>query len=350
VRQGLATSFAGLPALRNDRDISLIRKLILFLLMPGMVLAADQKIETLINNGDYEQAFDLLQNKSDSTSDNEEMLYLLGITAPSGKSSSAYLKEYMQKYPKGKHIDLVRRHLADYYAAQGLNITASMIYPDSVNYSSMGSEEKYRVALYREQAGEYKSAIELFTQILTGANNGISNWARLGIADCNLLLGKFELAVDGYKELLGGAVPSSDATPFALLGISEAYARQGKLDRAEQYYGQYKKDYPSAPGSLELETSLAEQKPAADEGGKIPKGIKAGYFIQVGVFAKKDNAKNCLKKFKIEGFQPRMEDYKENGQHYFRVLLGPYVDEAAARRTKSDLEKSEGEQFMIFIE
>jgi TolA-binding protein len=350
MREGIRTAHAGLSALRGDGDLPLIRTLMIALLLPGMVLAADQNIQSLLDSGDYEAAFDILQNSSDTSWDNEEMLYLLGITAPSGKSTSAYLKEYMQKFPRGEHIDLVRHHLADYYAAQGLNITASMIYPDTLkNIPGLSTVELYRVALFRQRAGEYKSAINLYARLLAEAEGEIADWSRLGIADCNLLSGKFEPAIDGYKELLGGAAASSEATPFALLGIAEAYERQAKLDRAEEYYNQYRKNFPSAPPSLELEASFAEHN-SSNQPKKIPKIIKAGYFIQVGVFANKDNARACFRKFKVQGFQSQMQDYTENGQKYYRILLGPYVDEASARKTKSDLEKSEGEAYFIVIE
>jgi hypothetical protein len=342
-----AAIIACLPALRRYGDIYLIRKILLLLLMPGIVMAADQKIQALIDSGDYESAFDILQDMPDSAQGSEEMLYLLGITAPSGKSSSAYLKEYMQKYPEGEHIDIVRRHLANYYSAQGLNITASRIYPDTLDETvSMDTQEEYRLALARQQAGEYKSAISLYSQIMINATDSMADWARLGIADCNLLLGKYELAVDGYKEIIGA---SSITAPFALLGISEAFQREGKLDRAESYYRTYKQNYPNSPGSVELEAAIDEQQPAANN-SKIPKAIKAGYFIQVGVFSKKDNAKNCVRKFKLQNYQTKLEDFDEDGQRYFRVLLGPFVDEQAARKSKAELEKSQGEEFLIFIE
>jgi tetratricopeptide (TPR) repeat protein len=333
--------------LRRNGDIYLIRKIVLWLLMPGIVLAADQKIQGLIDRGDYESAFDLLQSMPDSSQESEEILYLLGITAPSGKSSSVYLKEYMQKFPQGLHFDLVRRNLANYYSAQGLYITASRIYPDSLDgIVGLDTQEQYRLALCRQQAGEYKSAISLYSQILIDANDAMGDWARLGIADCNLLLGKFELAIDGYKEIIGA---SSVAAPYALLGISQAFQREGKLDRAESYYKTYKENYPNAPGYLELEAALDEQKPVEND-GRIPKAIKAGYFIQVGVFSKKDNAKNCLRKYKLLNFQARMNDFDEDGQSYYRVLLGPFVDEQSARKAKTELEKSQGEEFLIFIE
>jgi tetratricopeptide (TPR) repeat protein len=336
---------ADLPALRLNRDFYLIRHFLLWFLLPGIVLAADRQIQSLINRGDYESAFNLLQESADTSERNEEMLYLLGVTAPSGKSSSSYLKEYMQKFPQGAHIDTVRRQLANYYAAQGLNITASRMYPDTID-NSVGFDEQYQIGLCRQQAGEYKSAIDIFTQIMVESSDGLTDWARLGIADCNLLLGKFELAVDGYKEIIGS---SSSTAPFALLGISEAFQRQGKLDRAENYYRTYKQNYPEAPGSLELEAALSEQKPAESD-ANIAQAIKAGYFIQVGVFSKKDNAKNCLRKFKTLKFQTKIEDFDEDGQRYYRVILGPYVDEQSARKTKAELEKSQGEEFLIFVE
>ncbi|HBC45760.1 MAG TPA: hypothetical protein DCZ43_01800, partial [candidate division Zixibacteria bacterium] len=40
----------------------------------------------------------------------------------------------------------------------------------------------------------------------------------------------------------------------------------------------------------------------------------------------------------------------EDGQRYYRVLIGPFQDESLARKSKADLEKSEGEEFLIFIE
>jgi hypothetical protein len=347
VWQGSTETSAGLPALRCYGDIYLIRKILLLLLLPGIVLAADQKIQALIDSGDYESAFDILRDMPDSSQGSEEMLYLLGITAPSGKSSSAYLKEYMQKYPDGEHIDIVRRHLANYYAAQGLYITASHIYPDSIDETiNMDMPEEYRLALSRQQAGEYKSAISLYSEILINATGPMGDWARLGIADCNLLMGKYELAIDGYKEIIGA---SSIAAPFALLGISEAFQREGKLDRAESYYRTYKQNYPIAPGSVELEAAIDDRQPVVNA-GKIPKAIKAGYFIQVGVFSKKDNAKSCVRKYKLQNYQTRMEDFDEDGQRYYRVLLGPFVDEQAARKSKAELEKSQGEEFLIFIE
>ncbi|HBC47466.1 MAG TPA: hypothetical protein DCZ43_10500, partial [candidate division Zixibacteria bacterium] len=79
----------------------MIRTIFLWLLMPGIVLAADPKIQSLINNGEYESAFDILQESADTSQGNEEMLYLLGVTAPAGKNCSIYLKEYIQKFPQG---------------------------------------------------------------------------------------------------------------------------------------------------------------------------------------------------------------------------------------------------------
>ncbi len=311
-------------------------------------MAADKTIEEFLDSGQYEKAYEYLVNSPDAAAQTEEALYLLGITAPTGKISSAYLKEYMQKYPKGAHIEVVRRHLADYYSAQGLSITAGRMYPDLSTIRGSEGLEIYRAGLLKQEVGEYGSAVEYFGFILERGDSELFDWARLGIADCSLLSGKPEASVSQYRALIDES-PGSPVAPFALLGISEAYRQLGKLDKAESYYLRYKERFPDSAGAIELEAAFHDSKPDGSS-GKIPKALKAGYFVQVGVFSKNDNAKTCLRRFKNLGQQARLESFSENGQHFYRVLIGPFDSEFAARRTKDELEKSQREEFLIFIE
>jgi tetratricopeptide (TPR) repeat protein len=328
-----------------------LKRLLFFaLLFPAISFAVDNSIQVLIDTGQYEKAFQALLASPDAANETEETLYLLGITAPSGKESSTYLKEYMQKFPQGAHIEIVRRYLANYYSAQGLDITASRMYPDFSALNSPDGMEIYRIGLSQQKVGEYSKAKELYLKLLDKTDSELFYWARLGIDDCDRLSGKYDIAITGYKALIDDS-PDSPAFPFALLGVSEAYRQQGKLDKAESYYKRYRENFPDSPGSLELEAAFSEnQSDSSSSSQKIPKIIKAGYFIQVGVFSKKDNAKICLKKFKTLSYQARIEDFLDGGQQFFRVLLGPYNNEVLARKTKDELEKSQGEQFMIFIE
>jgi tetratricopeptide (TPR) repeat protein len=309
--------------------------------------AADVKVQSFLDKGDYESAYNLLLGLTDTLSDDEESLYLLGVTAPSGKTSSAFLKEYMQKYPDGEHTYLVRRHLLDYYAAQGLDITAGRIYADMPESTDLGDEDLYRIALSKQKSNEYNKAILFYQAILEKEGSSFNDWAQLGIADCNLLLGENDASISGYKKLVDKA--QSSAYPLALLGISEAYRREGKLDKAESFYSRYKAAYPESPGLLEIEAAFSEYH-SKDINESIPKTLKGGFFIQVGVFSKKDNAQTCSRKFRNLGYSNRIDGFNESGQPYYRVILGPYNDESSARKIKADLEKSQREEFLIFVQ
>jgi tetratricopeptide (TPR) repeat protein len=309
--------------------------------------AADLNIQNCLNAGDFEGAFNLLLRSPDTLLDDEETLYLLGITAPSGKTSSAYLKEYMQMYPKGEHIELVRQHLLNYYSAQGLNITAGRIYGDLPDTSGIESKDLYRVALTKQDAGEYREAIAYYRAIVETRQGSIVEWARLGICDCNLLSGDTDTAISGYKKLIENS--QSPSYPMSLLGISEAYRRLGNIDKAEGYYKRYQETFPGAPPSLEIEAAFTESH-SKDIVEQIPKSIKAGFFVQVGVFSKKDNARICSRKFKILGYSNKIDEFNEEGQEFYRVILGPYGDEISARKVKTELEKSQREEFLIFVQ
>jgi tetratricopeptide (TPR) repeat protein len=328
-----------------------LKKIICFLLLlPLSANALDKKAQALIDSGKYEQAYEYILGSSTVVADSEESLYLLGITAQSGKDISPYLKEYMQQYPSGPHIDDVRHRLADYYSAQGLNITAGRLYPENPAISEYKSNELYRLAFYRQQVGEYSSASDIYGSLLADSDPSIAEWARLGISDCALAEGRVEAAIEGYKAIIEEALPIQ-SMPFAYLGLATAYLRAEKADKAEKSYQFYREKFPTAAPSLEIEAALTGYEPEVGQASeKTSKAIKAAYYIQVGVFSKKDNAKACLRKFRTLGYQTRMNEFDENGQRFYRVLIGPYADEQSSRRAKSELEKTQSEQFIIFVE
>jgi tetratricopeptide (TPR) repeat protein len=350
LRQRSRQAAPDLPILRRCGDFQLKKIIIMLLLYPLSVYALDKKTQTLLDSGKYEQAYEYILGSSTVAADSEESLYLLGITAQSGKNLSPYLKEYMQHYPNGPHIEQVRHHLADYYSAQGLNITASRLYPESPMISDYQNDELYRLAFYRQQIGEYSSAIDLYGSLLADSDTSIAEWARLGISDCALAEGRVDIAIEGYKAIIDEDldIPSM---PFAYLGLASAYSRANKPDKAQKLYQQYREKFPSAAPSLELETAMTVQdQDVGQASAKTSKAIKADYYIQVGVFSKKDNSKACLRKFRTLGYQARMNEFDENGQRFYRVLIGPYADEQSSRHAKAELEKTQSEQFIIFVE
>ena len=321
---------------------------VLILALSTPCLAGEIDIRPLLGSGDYETAFNLLLNAADSIEVDENILYYLCITAPAGKYASVYLKEYTQKYPNGKHIAEIRQKLCDYYSSQGMDITAGKLYSKTPDINTRTAPEVYKLALAKQRAGEYDSASDIYRQLLLADIAEIESWAMLGLADCDLLSGKSEKAARAYEEIINLGTGSA-VYPLALLGLSEANRRAGNPKEARLRYGAYRKAFPQAPPVVELEAIEPESAPAYKP-PKIPSSINVGYYVQVGVFGKKDNAKTCLRKFRNLGYQAKTEEFVEGGQKFQRVMIGPFRDEDSARKTKDDLEKSQGEKYLIFVQ
>ena len=298
--------------------------------------------------GDYRAAYDVLLRAADTLEMDEDLLFKLCMTAPAGKDISYYLKEYSQKYPNGRNIEIIKQRLCGYYSSQGMDITASKAYTQIPEIDAQNDGEIYKVALCKQRAGEYDSAREIYRSIIKIATGDMQIWALLGLADCDLLSGNIGKAIMTYEDLINLG-ESSAVFPLALLGISEAYNKSGQKGKAADSYGRYRAVFSQSTEIPELEALISEQveeRPSR----VIPGSINVAYYIQVGVFGKKDNGRTCLRKYRNLGYQAKLGEFKEGGQLYFRVIVGPYKDELSARKTKEKLERTQGEKFVIFVQ
>lgn len=306
------------------------------------------EINALLDSGDYESAYRLLLEEAGGRPDDELNICLLGLTASEGKRSALYLKEYLQKHPQGRNAPLVRRHLLDYYSASGLQITAARLYGRDPETGAAGAEDIYRIAVINQGIGEYETAAGLFEKAAQSGADELAIWARIGLSDCGLLKGDLESARKGYLSVIE-RFPDSTPLPFALVGLSETYRRQGRLDEAQTYYELYREKFELAPGSVEIEAAFMEAG-SEDSNQAVQSLLEIDYFVQVGVFANKSNARICLKKFRNSGYRSRMQEFRERGKTFFRVMVGPYPSEKKAMKEKDKLEKSQGEKYLIILQ
>lgn len=332
--------------LRKHRFLYLILGAALFSALESS-RATNPEASRLIGKGDYEAAYQVLLSDLDRSPNDESTLYWLGLTAPEGNRSSLFLKEYLQKFDNGRHMEEVRRQLLEYYAAAGLEITAGQLYSDGRPEEKRPPEDLYRAGLIYQHLGRYDEAARLFGFAMEGAGDEMAAWCRLGLADCSLLKGDYSDAESRYRELAEND-PDSQPFPFSLIGLSETYRRDGDLDKSALYYQLYRDRFELAPGSAEIEAAILDREPnKSDE--NLPGLLDLEYFIQVGIFARKDNAKKCMKKFRNMGYRSRMEKVDQNGKEFFRTMVGPYDNEKSARHDKTDLERSQGEEYLIIL-
>lgn len=326
----------------------MMHSLIISLLMQAALVAYSPELDTLFNSGDFDKAYHILLDEFDRQPGDEENLYLLGITAPIGTRSSLYLKEYLQKYPDGPNAVRVRGRLLDYYAAAGLKITAGRLFADNLPEDDLDLHDLYKIAIVKQQLGEYENARRLFQIITAGGDGEMQAWGRLALSDCDLLSGNYEAALEGYRTVID-RFADMPTFPFALVGLSETYRRMGELDKAASYYELYREKYEMAPGSVEIEAAILDND-AAVSAHDLPAILDADYYVQVGIFAHENNAKTCVRKFRNIGYRSRMQDFREGDKTFFRVMVGPYESEKIAYRKKLELERSQGEEYLIVLQ
>ncbi len=325
-----------------------MHSLVISLLIQTALVAYSPKLDTLFNSGDFESAYHILLDEFDRQPGDEATLYLLGITAPIGTRSSLYLKEYLQKYPDGPNAMRVRGNLLDYYSAAGLKITAGKLFTDDLPENDLSPHDLYKIAIVKQQLGEYEKAGRLFQNIVADNNGEMEAWGYLALSDCDLLSGDYEAALEGYKTVIN-RFPDLPPFPFALVGLSETYRRMGELDKAGSYYELYREKYEMAPGSIEIEAAILESDSDVSARG-LPAILDVDYYVQVGIFAHKANAKTCVRKFRNIGFRSRLQDFREGGKTFYKVIVGPYESEKIAYGKKLELEKSQGEEYLIVLQ
>lgn len=322
--------------------------LLISLLMQTMLVAYSPKLDAFFDSGDLQSAYHLLLDEFDRQPGDEATLYLLGVTAPLGTRSSLYMKEYLQKHPHGPNAVRVRSNLLDYYSAAGLKITAGKLFPDEPTADILSPRDLYRIAIIRQQLGEYEKAKQLFRDIITKSNVEMAAWGYLALSDCDLLSGNYEAALNGYRTVID-RFSDLPPFPFALVGLSETYRRLGELDKAESFYELYREKYEMAPGSIEIETAILESDANISD-SSLPPILNADYYVQVGVFAHESNAKTCVRKFRNIGHRSRMLDFRDGGKTFYKVIIGPYDSEKIAYGKKLELEKSQGEEYLIVLQ
>jgi DedD protein len=84
-------------------------------------------------------------------------------------------------------------------------------------------------------------------------------------------------------------------------------------------------------------SQLTPPKPAAVSGPAKP--VPAGkWWVQVGVFASRDNAQSLAQKLRAAGFTIDVSQMRTNGKELYRVRAGPVADKPAAVAIQSRLD------------
>ena len=88
-----------------------------------------------------------------------------------------------------------------------------------------------------------------------------------------------------------------------------------------------------------------QDEPASEANGLEP----GAYVIQVGAFTERSQAEEQKAKLALVGVESRVEQGANNGQKWFRVLIGPDKDLARLNRVTAQLKENGVESFLVKV-
>jgi septal ring-binding cell division protein DamX len=341
-------------------------RLVAILIFALSVAANPASLDDLIEQGRLGEAYSVLESTYGNTPESSAYFLLSGLTAEQGENSVSDLKDFINHGAGSPDmIDWARMHLGKYYLSQGLLGTAQKMFEEVPLISPFAAEAAYLAGRCCLLASDFQSAERIFTDA-TKRFNPTKNktqadfqteyyfWSIYGLGETKAAQGEYTVADKYYKQLLEPQF-ESDIEPLALLALAQNARQNKKQNQADQYLEIYHEQYGQPPG-IESHSSTATpttpKQPTTIQSGsddRIDKLMGNKYYVQVGVFSKKDNADKAAATYKKSGYKTLVEKFDKQGQPFYRVLLGSYSSKSQADYIKVRLEKAAGEKYSLLV-
>jgi predicted negative regulator of RcsB-dependent stress response len=335
---------------------------IVFLLIASAVAAKSASIDDLIAAGRLGEAYGVLESTYGDAAESSEYFLLSGLSTDIGENSVSDLKDFINRGSGSPYmIDWARMHLGKYYISQGLFGTAQKMFEEIPATSAFAAEAAYLAGRCCILSGDNESAEKIFQDAVKQFNPTRNKsqaafqteyyyWSVYGLGESKSVRGDNAAAEKLYKQLLEPQL-ESNITPLALLGLAKAARQAKKMDQANQYMNLYKEKYGQPPIGEAHTTSTARNTPTSSGNSdeRADKLLGNKYYVQIGVYSKKDNADKTAATYKKSGYKTLVENYNKQGQVFYRVLLGSYNSKSQADYIKVRLEKSAGEKYTLLV-
>lgn len=85
----------------------------------------------------------------------------------------------------------------------------------------------------------------------------------------------------------------------------------------------------------------------APETGPDTRVLEGAYLVQLGSFSNGANARRLRDRVRKRDIEAYMEPFERDGEKLTRVFAGPFVDKAAAKQAKSELDEAFGLETLV---
>ena len=309
-------------------------------------------ITRLYQAGELDKTKSILLNQLEENEKDPEILFHLAMLEKKGELSREYLEDVITLFPAWENSEGAGLLICKYEFSKGLHLTAvdlagrlhkefplSQMLPEILWISGcafLAANQPDSALLWFDKIGELFPA------------SGWAAWAGLCRGDCLFAGKKYDSAVVEYRKVLD-EYGDSEVFAFALSGLIGCFTQLEDSENALLYYNLLKERYPH---SLETVRGPSERIVPASEGKDKTRAERVAgvrYTIQLGVFAKRENARNLRSHFEKQGYSVSLGSKIISGKKYYVVRLGSFTSYDKALSLKKKLESQTKESYRIVI-
>ena len=322
-----------------------ITLLILALAAPGRA----DIIYSLIARGDLAEARDSLYSASTAMLRDGNRLFYLSLLELNADKSAQLMEAALNASVSAAYREEIYFRLAQYYFLQG---DLKKLEQTVTDYRALWEAGKYRGEMFRisvlvdEMAQAYESAVRQADRYLLEYSEG--HPAQWGIIDKARVMQSYNKPIGAHKLLRKlSREKSGPGVPQALYMLASGAVGNKRTDDAVFYYNILREGYPNAVGLDALVEKMADLSAPDTDDAAAEKLTGTFYSVQVGVFSKKENAKQQAKIFSRYDLKVEIKTKTISDKKYRVVYIGRFQTYDAALKFKKMLEASHNEVFQV---
>ena len=322
-----------------------ITLLVLVMAAPGQA----DIIYSLITRGDLDAARDSLSSASTASLRDGNRLFYLSLLEPSADKSAQLMEVALNASVSAVYREEIYFRLAQYYFLRG---DLKKLEQTVIDYRALWEVGKYRGEMLRisvmadEMVQAHESAVRQADRYLLEYSEG--HPAQWGIIDKARVMQGYNKPIGAHKLLRKlSREKSGPGVPQALYMLAVDAVEKKQTDDAVFYYNILREGYPTAVGLDALIEKMADLSAPDTDDAAAEKLTGTFYSVQVGVFSKKENAKQQAKIFSRYDQKVDIKTKTISNKKYRVVYVGRFQTYDSALQFKRMLEVSHNEVFQI---
>lgn len=323
----------------------LITLLVLVTAAPGRA----DVIYSLITRGELDRARDSLYSASTASLRDGNRLFYLSLLEPKAEKSVQLMEGALNAAVSAAYREDIYFRLAQYYFLRGDLKKLERTVDD---YRALWEAGKYRGEMLRisilvdEAVRAYESAVRQADRYLLEYSKG--DPAQWGIIDKARVMRRHNKRIGAHKLLRKlSREKSGPGVPQALYLLTVRAVGNKQTDDAVFYYNILREGYPNAVGLDALVERMADLSALDAADAAAEKLTGTFYSVQVGVFSKKENAKQQARIFSRHDQKVDIKVKTISNKKYRVVYVGRFQTYDAALQFKKTLEASHNEVFQV---